>query len=52
MIKTYIERARGYGYNYRTSYMSPQRGCRPIGAEVHCVVDDFGALVAVGGWRV
>ena len=51
MIKQHIERARGYGYNYRTSYVS-QHGARPIGAEVHCVVDDFGNLVAVGGWRV
>ena len=51
MIKQHIERARGYGYNYRTSYVS-RRGVRHIGAEVHCVVDDFGNLVAVGGWRV
>ena len=52
MIKQHIERAKGYGYNYRTSYVSQRHGVRPIGAEVHCVVDDFGNLVAVGGWRV
>lgn len=51
MIKTHIERARGYGYNYRTTYVM-KCGCRPIGAEVHCVMDDFGSLVVVGGWRV
>ncbi len=51
MSKQHIERARGYGYNCRTSYVS-RHGVRPIGAEVHCVVDDFGNLVAVVGWRV
>lgn len=51
MIETRIERASGYGYNYRTS-LATLYGLRPFGAEVHCVMDDFGNLVIVFPWRV
>ena len=51
MIVQHIERASGYGYNYRTSQVS-RYGLRPIGEEVHCVMDDFGNLIVVGPWRV
>jgi hypothetical protein len=51
VVKTWVERARGFGYNYRTTLVT-RYGSKPIGQEAHCVIDDFGNLVSVGGWRV
>jgi hypothetical protein len=45
-----ITKAPRYGYNYRTIART-RYGWRSIGAEAHCVMDDFGSLVVVGPWQ-
>lgn len=48
-VESIISRAT-VGWNYR-AIQRHRYGWRKVGLEVRCVMDDFGRLVIVGGWR-